>query len=372
MQDLYLILENGQVFAGKSFGCQGEVTGELVFTTSMVGYLEALTDPTYAGQIVIQTFPLIGNYGVIPADFESEKPHLKAYIVREWCQEPSNFRSEGVLDTFLVDNNVIGLCGVDTRALTRIIRDHGVMNARITTNPEVTPEILAEIRNHKAEHPVADVTSREITEAGDGSRRVVLWDFGTKRSLGAYLQGHDCHVITVPADTAAEAVLAQKPDGVLISNGPGDPTDNMAAVAEIAKVVAAGIPVFGINLGHQLLALAMGAKTCKLHYGHRGSSQPVKYLANGKIFITSQNQGYAVVADSLPDSAEITFVNANDGVCEGVEYKDKPAFSVQFFPETSGGPQDTSFLYDKFFAMIDAKDSVSDSTSDSMSIKEEK
>lgn len=353
MQDLYLILENGQVFAGKSFGCQGEATGELVFTTSMVGYLETLTDPSYCGQIVIQTFPLIGNYGVIPADFESEKPHLKAYIVREWCQEPSNFRSEGVLDTFLVDNNIIGLCGVDTRALTRIIREHGVMNARITTDPQVTPEVLAEIKNHKVAQPVAAVTAKETTVSGVGSRKVVLWDLGAKRSISTYLQEHNCQVINVPAAASADDIMALQPDGIMLSNGPGDPTDNMAVVAELQKVLAAGIPVFGVSLGHQLLALAKGAKTCKLHYGHRGSSQPVKYLASGKIYITSQNQGYAVDADTLPECAEITFANANDGVCEGINYMDQPAFSVQFYPETSGGPQDTSFLYDRFFEMID-------------------
>ena len=354
MQDLYLILENGQVFAGKSFGCQGEATGELVFTTSMVGYLETLTDPSYCGQIVIQTFPLMGNYGVIPADFESEKPHLKAYIVREWCQEPSNFRSEGDLDTFLVENNIIGLCGVDTRALTRIIREHGVMNARITTDPQVTPEILAEIAGHSVVKPVADVTAKEITESGSGSRRVVLWDFGAKRSLGKYLEEHDCQVITVPAGTSAEAIMALHPDGIMLSNGPGNPADNDGVAAQLQKLLAEGIPVFGVSLGHQILALAKGAKTYKLHYGHRGSSQPVKCMENGKIYITGQNQGYAVQADSLPENAVVSFVNANDGVCEGIDYVDQAAFSVQFYPETSGGPQDTSFLYDRFFAMIDS------------------
>ncbi len=354
MQNLYLILENGQVFAGKSFGCQGEATGELVFTTSMVGYMETLTDPSYCGQIVIQTFPLIGNYGVIPADIESEKPHLKAYIVREWCQEPSNFRSEGDLDTFLVENNIIGLCGVDTRALTRILRDHGVMNARITTDPQVTPEILAAIRNHRVTRPVADVTAKEMTVTGTGSRKVVLWDLGAKRSIGRYLEEHDCQVVTVPAASSAEDIMALQPDGIMLSNGPGDPTDNMDVVAELQKLLAVGIPVFGVSLGHQLLALAMGAKTVKLHYGHRGSSQPVKDMANGKIYITSQNQGYAVVGDSLPEGAAVSFVNANDGVCEGIDYLDRPVFSVQFYPETAGGPQDMSFLYDRFFAMIDS------------------
>lgn len=353
MQELYLVLENGRVFAGKSFGWQGEVTGELVFTTAMVGYLETLTDPSFYGQMVIQTFPLIGNYGVIPADFESTKPHLCAYIVREWCQEPSNFRMEGALDTFLVKNKIVGLCGIDTRALTRIIRENGVMNAKITANPEVTPELLAEIKAYRVKDSVNSVSCRDKEPLGNG-RRVVLWDFGAKGGIGRHLAERGCQVINMPADSTAEEILAQQPEGIMLSNGPGDPADNQGIVAELQKLFAAGVPMFGICLGHQLMALASGAKTGKLHYGHRGANQPVKDLQTGRVYISSQNHGYAVLNDSLPKEARLRFVNANDGTCEGVDYLDKPAFSVQFHPEAAAGPLDTAFLFDRFIAMIDA------------------
>jgi carbamoyl-phosphate synthase small subunit len=353
VQDLYLILENGRVFAGKSFGYSGEVTGELVFTTAMVGYLETLTDPSYYGQIVIQTFPLIGNYGVIPADFESKKPHLQAYIVREWCQEPSNFRSEGRLDTFLMENKIVGLCGIDTRALTRIIREEGAMNAKISRNPEVTPELLAEIKAYRIEESVKNVSQSDVAPAGEG-RKVVLWDFGAKGGIGRNLQKRGCEVINMPATATAEEILALNPDGIMLSNGPGDPADNVEIIAELKKLITSGVPIFGICLGHQLLALAHGAKTGKLHYGHRGANQPVKDVQTGKVYISSQNHGYAVLNDTLPENAAMRFVNANDGTCEGVDYLDKPVFSVQFHPEAAGGPLDTAFLFDRFVDMIDS------------------
>lgn len=353
MQELYLVLENGRVFAGKSFGWQGEVTGELVFTTAMVGYLETLTDPSFYGQLVVQTFPLIGNYGVIPADFESTKPHLCAYIVREWCQEPSNFRMEGNLDTFLVENHIVGLYGIDTRALTRIIRENGVMNARITSNPEVTPELLAEIKAYSLKNPVNIVSRRDKEPQGSG-RRVVLWDFGAKNSIARNLVKHGCEVINMPADSTAEQILAQQPQGIMLSNGPGDPADNMAIVAELQKLFEAKIPTFGICMGHQLLALASGAKTGKLHYGHRGANQPIKDLQTGQVFVSCQNHGYEVLNETLPDCARLRYINANDGSCEGIDYLDKPAFSVQFHPEAAAGPLDTGFLFDRFVEMIDA------------------
>lgn len=352
MGKLYLVLENGRVFAGEGFGYPAEVVGELVFTTAMVGYLETLTDPSFYGQIVIQTFPLIGNYGVIPADFESKQPCLSAYVVREWCQEPSNFRSEGDLDTFLMKNHIVGLSGIDTRALTRIIREHGVMNAKITAKPEVTPELLAELKSYRVEDSVRSVSCREPKPMGEG-RRVVLWDFGAKEGIRRHLLSRGCEVINMPSDAAAEAILAQQPDGIMLSNGPGDPMDNLAIVAELRKLLTAGIPIFGICMGHQLLALAHGAKTGKLHYGHRGANQPVKEEATGKVYISSQNHGYAVLNDSLPECARLSFVNANDGTCEGVDYLDKPAFSVQFHPEAAAGPQDTAFLFDRFMDLID-------------------
>lgn len=353
VQKLYLILENGRVFAGEAFGWPGEVTGELVFTTAMVGYLETLTDPSFYGQIVVQTFPLIGNYGVIPADFESEKPHLKAYIVREWCREPSNFRSEGSLDTFLMQNHIVGLAGIDTRALTRIIREHGVMNARITANPEVTPEVLSEIKAYRVADAVNNVSRADVAPAGEG-RKVVLWDFGAKGSIAECLERRGCRVVNMPASAKAADILAEQPDGIMLSNGPGDPADNMNIVAELKEVLKGGIPTFGICLGHQLLALACGAKTAKLHYGHRGANQPVKDVETGQVYITSQNHGYAVLNDTLPAEAKVRFVNANDGTCEGVDYLDEPVFSVQFHPEAAAGPLDTSFLFDRFVALIDA------------------
>ncbi|HIU09753.1 MAG TPA: carbamoyl phosphate synthase small subunit [Candidatus Avidehalobacter gallistercoris] len=353
VQKLYLILENGRVFAGEAFGWPGEVTGELVFTTAMVGYLETLTDPSFYGQIVVQTFPLIGNYGVIPADFESAKPHLKAYIVREWCREPSNFRSEGSLDTFLMENHITGLAGIDTRALTRIIREHGVMNARITANPEVTPEVLAEIKAYRITDSVNSVSRADVAPAGEG-RKVVLWDFGAKGSIAGCLEQRGCRVVNMPASAKAADILAERPDGIMLSNGPGDPSDNMNIVAELKEVLKGGVPMFGICLGHQLLALAHGAKTDKLHYGHRGANQPVKDVETGQVYITSQNHGYAVLNDTLPADAKVRFVNANDGTCEGVDYLDKPVFSVQFHPEAAAGPLDTSFLFDRFVALIDA------------------
>ncbi len=351
--ELYLILENGRVFKGQSFGWQGEVCGELVFTTAMVGYLETLTDPSFYGQMVIQTFPLIGNYGVIPADFESAKPHLSAYIVREWCQEPSNFRGESNLNSFLEENHIVGLCGIDTRALTRIIREYGVMNAKITSNPAVTPEVLAEIKAYSLKNPVNAVSRRDKASQGSG-RRVVLWDFGAKNSITQNLLKHGCEVINMPADSTAEQILAQQPQGIMLSNGPGDPADNMSIVAELQKLLAAKIPTFGICMGHQLLALAVGAKTGKLHYGHRGANQPIKDLQTGQVFVSCQNHGYEVLIDSLPDCAQLRYINANDGSCEGIDYLDKPAFSVQFHPEAAAGPLDTGFLFDRFVEMIDA------------------
>ena len=350
----YLVLENGTVFEGKSFGAEKETTGELVFTTAMTGYLETLTDPSYFGQVVLQTFPLIGNYGVIRSDFETPTPALNGYIVREWCQAPSNFRCEGNLDTFLKEKNVPGICGIDTRALTRIVREYGVMTCRIQYTPEVTDDLLAEMKNYVITDAVESttITEKETFPVDDAKYHVVLMDFGAKHNIGRELNKRGCSLTVVPAGTAAEEVLALNPDGVMLSNGPGDPAKNTAVIAELKKLSDSGVPMFGICLGHQLLALARGAQTEKLKYGHRGANQPVKELASGKVYITSQNHGYAVVSDSLHEGAEVSFVNGNDGTCEGVVYSNMPAFSVQFHPEACGGPQETSFLFDKFMDMI--------------------
>lgn len=353
-QNSYIVLENGQVFKGKPFGAEREVVGELVFTTGMTGYLETLTDPSYYGQIVVQTFPLIGNYGIIPSDFESSSPKLKAYIVREWCQVPSNFRSEGELDTFLKVHHIVGVYGIDTRELTKIIREVGVMNAKIVTSLDDLDKVLAEIKDYGIIDAVQNVCIREISVAKGVQEgyKVVLWDFGAKENIRRELLKRGCEVITVPADTTAEEILKLKPDGVMLSNGPGDPADNKEIIAELTKLCKSGIPIFGICLGHQLLALAQGAKTTKLKYGHRGANQPVKDLNTGRIYITSQNHGYAVVADSLPAYAHLSFLNANDGTCEGIEYQTMPAFSVQFHPEASAGPLDTNYLFDQFIDLM--------------------
>ncbi|MFZ3129711.1 MAG: carbamoyl phosphate synthase small subunit [Desulfosporosinus sp.] len=353
-QSIYIVLENGQVFKGKTFGAAGEVVGEIVFTTGMTGYLETLTDPSYYGQIVVQTFPLIGNYGIIPSDFESSSLYLKAYIVREWCQVPSNFRSEGELDTFLKGHNIVGVYGIDTRELTKIIREVGVMNAKITTTLADLDQVLAEIRNYRIIDAVQTVGTREISvsKGVPGGYKVVLWDFGAKENIRRELLKRGCEVIAVPADTTTAEILNLRPDGVMLSNGPGDPADNKEIIGELAKLSKSGVPIFGICLGHQLLALAQGAETAKLKYGHRGANQPVKDLKTGRVYITSQNHGYAVVADSLPVHACLSHLNANDGTCEGIEYQNMPAFSAQFHPEASAGPKDTNFLFDRFMDLM--------------------
>lgn len=355
-QAIYLILENGKVFEGKSFGARREVTGEAVFTTAMTGYLETLTDPSYYGQMVVHTFPLIGNYGVIPADFENRAPRLSAYIVREWCQVPSNFRSEGDLDTFLKEKGVVGLYGVDTRALTKILREQGVMNARITFQKPDVRQIQKELFDFSIRGAVESVSIEEPLIQGAGKRRrVVLWDFGAKENIVRELVKRDCEVIRMPQSATAQDILRHKPDGLMLSNGPGDPQDNPRIVEELSKLCDSGLPTFGICLGHQLLALSQGASTEKLKYGHRGGNQPVKDLATGRVFITSQNHGYAVVRESLPKSARESFVNANDGTNEGIRYLHMPAFSVQFHPEASCGPRDTMFLFDEFIRLMDQR-----------------
>ncbi|MDR1603311.1 MAG: carbamoyl phosphate synthase small subunit [Gracilibacteraceae bacterium] len=353
-EPIYLILSDGKVFAGRSMGAAGEITGELVFTTAMTGYLETLTDPSYYGQIVIQTFPLIGNYGVISQDLESDRFTLPAYIVRECCPDPSNFRSEGGLDLFLRERGVIGLTGVDTRALTRIVREHGVMNARISRRPRLSAQEWAELRAYRVEGAVAAVTCAAETEAAGepGGPLIVLWDFGAKANIRRELLKRGCRVLTVPAHTSAARIRALRPDGLMLTNGPGDPADNAAEISVLRELAPAGIPTFGICLGHQLLALSRGAQTVKLKYGHRGANQPARHLPTGRVYITSQNHGYAVVSETLPPTARASFLNANDGTCEGVDYDDMPAFSVQFHPEASAGPLDTGFLFDRFLRLV--------------------
>ncbi len=352
----YLVLENGKRFQGERFGAQGDVVAEVVFTTGMTGYLETLTDPSYHGQIVAQTFPLIGNYGVIPADFESSGIGPKAYLVKQWCQEPSNFRSEGDLDTFFKAQGVVGLSGIDTRALTKTIREKGVMNGIITDDPEKVD--LEAVRAYRITGAVEAVSTRERYTVGPetAGRHIVLLDFGLKRNIWRELVERGARVTVCPCHTTAREIAALRPDGIMLSNGPGDPADNTGIIGNLKEICGLGIPIFGICLGHQLLALANGARTEKLKYGHRGANQPVKNLETGRVYITSQNHGYAVVGESIdPKRARELFVNVNDGTCEGVRYLDFPAFTTQFHPEACGGPLDTRALFDEFFAMMAQK-----------------
>lgn len=346
----YLILSNGKIFEGRRIGANGDRVGELVFTTGMEGYLETLTDPSYFGQIVTHSFPLIGNYGVIEEDFEG-KSALFGYIVREICDTPSNFRSQYALNDYLVKAGIPGLCGVDTREIVRITREEGVMNAMIC---DQVPKDISFLRDFSVTKAVASVTCKEkqlFPAEGKEEYRVALLDYGAKRNIIRSLQKRGCAVTVWPADTKAETVLAGDPDGVMLSNGPGDPKENTGCIAEIRKMLGQK-PVFGICLGHQLTALALGGDTVKLKYGHRGGNQPVKDMQTGRTWITSQNHGYAVVADSLADRGAETFVNANDGSCEGMAYPDLDCFTVQFHPEACSGPQDTGFLFDRFLAMM--------------------
>ena len=343
---VYLTLENGKVFEGYSFGADREVVGELVFTTGMTGYIETLTDPSYYGQIVTQTFPLIGNYGVIPADMESRKCWLTAYVVREKCDTPSNFRCELTLEQFLKEQNIPALYGVDTRELTRIVREAGVMNAAITYKPLAD---LAELKKYRVRDAVKSVSSHEVRERGEEKDlRVVVYDFGAKGNIVRELVKRGCHVIEVPAETTAEQALSYAPDGIMLTNGPGDPAENVEIVENVRKFIGKK-PIFGICLGHQLFALAMGGQTRKMKYGHRGANQPVKDLSTGKVFITSQNHGYEVVSESVKNGT-LSFINANDGTCEGVDYPAVNATTVQFHPEACGGPHDANYLFDLFIA----------------------
>ncbi|MBQ8525447.1 MAG: glutamine-hydrolyzing carbamoyl-phosphate synthase small subunit [Clostridia bacterium] len=355
MQKAYLVLENGKVFEGVAFGQSGEATGEIVFNTGMVGYGETLTDPCYYGQMVVQTFPLIGNYGIISEDVKDKKSYVKGYIVRNFCDAPSNFRCDGLIDDYLKAQGVVGISGIDTRELTKLIRDAGTVRGKIVTDISDLGSIINEIKGYENKGGVAAAVSSDKAECvkGDGRYHVVVYNFGAMRNLVSELSSRDCKVTVVPYSASAEEVITLGADGVVISDGPGDPMENTAAIAEIKKIADSGIPVFGISLGHQILALAMGAKTVKHKYGHRGANQPVKFIDEGRVLITSQNHGYNVEPDTLPAGARVSFVNVNDGTCEGIEYAGKKAFSVQFLPSTCDSPHSTGFLFDKLIKMIE-------------------
>ena len=349
MKKGYLVLQDGRVFEGVRFGANADTIGELVFTTGMCGYIETLTDPSYAGQIVMQTYPLIGNYGIIREDFEGNCC-VKGYVVREYCDAPSNFRTDCDLDTYLKEQNVPGLYGGDTRELTRIIREHGVMNATIC---DEVPADLKPVETYAVVGVVEAVTCKEPTvhpAVGEEMFKVSLLDYGAKNNIIRELQKRGCTVTVLPATTSAEDILTSDPDGVMLSNGPGDPAENVYQIEQIKKLLGK-VPMFGICLGHQLTALAAGGKTYKLKYGHRGVNQPVRDVNGVRTFITSQNHGYAVDSDSI-QTGRLRFANANDGTCEGIDYPDLKAFTVQFHPEACTGPKDTSFLFDRFVDLM--------------------
>ena len=349
MKKGYLILQDGRVIEGVRFGAETDTVGELVFTTGMCGYIETLTDPSYAGQIVMQTYPLIGNYGIIREDFEGACC-VRGYVVREWCDAPSNFRTDCDLDTFLKEQGVPGLYGVDTRELTRIIREHGVMNAAIC---DEVPADLTPIETYAVTGVVEAVSCREASvhpAEGEERFRVSLLDYGAKRNIVRELQKRGCTVTVLPATTSAEEILAADPNGVMLSNGPGDPAENVYQIEQIRKLLGK-VPMFGICLGHQLTALAAGGSTYKLKYGHRGVNQPVRDVEGVRTYITSQNHGYAVDSDTVK-LGRVRFANANDGTCEGIDYPELKAFTVQFHPEACTGPKDTSFLFDRFVDLM--------------------
>ena len=355
----FLILADGTVFEGKAIGDRREVISEIVFNTSMTGYLEILTDASYAGQAVVMTYPLIGNYGVAYADMEGVRPWADGFIVRELDRHPSNFRSECSLEKFLIDHHIPGIEGVDTRALTKALRSRGTMNGMITTDEDFDlEEVLPRIRAFKAEDVVERVSCPEKYKYSDGKYKVALMDFGAKLNILRELAARDCEVWVSPAFTAAKDILKAAPDGVMLSNGPGDPKDCRPIIENVKALFDSGIPLFGICLGHQLLALANGADTRKMKWGHRGVNHPVKDLTTGRVYISTQNHGYVVADKTVPEAvAEVSFVNANDGSTEGLHYLGRNAFTVQFHPEACGGPQDTGFLFDRFIQMMEvAKD----------------
>ena len=340
-----LILENGVVFEGKAFGYLKECVGEVVFNTGMTGYQEVLTDPSYYGQIVTMTYPLIGNYGINLEDLESKEPKVRGFIVREKCQYPNNFRCELELETYLAQNKVLGLDGIDTRALTKILRNNGTMKGIIVLDNSNLEDVNDKLEAFSNRDAVSIVSTNEKYEISGEGKNVAIIDFGIKQNIIRNFVKRGCNVTVFPYDFKAEEVLEINPDLVFLSNGPGDPEDMGEAVNEVKKIVGKK-PIVGICLGHQLLALTLGGETKKLKFGHRGCNHPVKDLINNRVHITSQNHGYYVA--TLPENMEITHVSMNDGTVEGMKHKELPIFSVQFHPEACPGPKDSEYIFDEF------------------------
>ena len=349
----YLILEDGTVFTG---GSTREVISEIVFNTSMTGYLEVLTDPSYAGQAVVMTYPLIGNYGICRKDMESKLSNVDGFIVRELSRLGSNFRNE---------QNIPGIQGIDTRALTKILREKGTMNGMITTNADYDlEEVKKKCKEYSVSGVVDKVTTREVVSYKPGdldtdsnipaTKKVAILDVGTKFNIARCLLKRGCEVTIYPARTNPELILKENPDGIMLTNGPGDPKECTEVIENLKTLYASDIPIFAICLGHQLMALANGADTEKMKYGHRGANHPVKDLETGRVYISSQNHGYVVKEDTIPaDVAEVAFVNVNDGTVEGLRYKNKKIFTVQFHPEACAGPKDSEVLFDRFMQMME-------------------
>ena len=388
MSKAILALEDGRSFQGESFGATGSSFGEACFNTSMTGYQEVLTDPSYRGQIVAMTYPMIGNYGINELDNESSSPHVRGFVIEELCELPSNWRSETSLDQYLAANNIIGIQGIDTRALTKHLRSRGAMRALLTTE-DISPEEACAraadspgmvgmdyVKEVTASEPyrwdpddtlsrewvLPNPTLREDDANADGEEKflplpepkyhIVAYDFGIKHNILRNLRQHGFTVDVVPADTSAADVLAREPEGVFLSNGPGDP-DALGYIHGEIRELLGKVPIFGICLGHQILSHALGGSTFKLKFGHRGGNQPVKDLRSGKVSITSQNHGFAVDSDQLPEDVEVTHINLNDNTVEGLRHKIHPAFSVQYHPEAAPGPHDAAYFFEEFAKLID-------------------